>query len=135
MADDEKKKAKDEECDEDEHHHDHGDAKEVKEILDVVSEKIPKLLNYLTDVLYGKESAAKYGQAVAGFYKSLKDSGMTDAQAYELTQQYMSSLNLGGLLSKAIGDHGGDDDDEIGDAIKKKIKLKIEQKMDEKDKE
>ncbi|MBI5001111.1 MAG: hypothetical protein HZB92_06250 [Euryarchaeota archaeon] len=137
MADDEKKKAKDEECEEDGHHHGHGDAKEVKEILEVVSEKIPALLNSLTDVLYGKDSAAKYGMAVAGFYKTLKDSGMTDAQAYELTKQYMSSLNLGGIISQAVGSHGGndDDDDEIGNAVKKKIKMKIEAKTSEKDAE
>ena len=35
------------------------DAEEVKEILEVVSEKIPALLNSLTDVLYGKEQATK----------------------------------------------------------------------------
>src|SRR3990172_3744375 len=87
----------------------HGtDANEVKEILTVVAEKIPALLNSLADVLYGKEQSVKYGQAVAGFFKSLKDSGMTDDQAYELTKQYMSAMNLGGMIGDAIkgGRHG-----------------------------
>jgi len=88
----------------------HGtDADEVKEILDVVSEKIPALLNSLTDVLYGAQQADKYGKAVAGFYKSLKDAGMTDAQAYELTKQYMSSLNLPSMIGEAIRGKGGPD--------------------------
>ncbi len=77
-------------------------AADVKEILNVVSEKIPALLNSLADVLYGKEQSVKYGQAVAGFYKSLKESGMTDEQAYELTKQYMSAMNLGGMIGQAL---------------------------------
>jgi hypothetical protein len=106
----------------------HGtDAEDVKEILGVVSEKIPALLNSLTDVLYGKQQAEKYGTAVAGFYKSMKDAGMNEAQAFELTKQYMSSLNLPGMIGEAIkgrsgrGDKGihievpGDDDDEDDD--------------------
>ncbi len=78
------------------------DADQVKEILDVVADKIPALLNSLADVLYGKQNSLKYGEAVAGFYKSLKASGMTDEQAYELTKQYMSAMNLPGMIGEAI---------------------------------
>ncbi len=115
---------------------DEDEAQKVKEILEVVSEKIPALLNSLTDVLYGKESAAKYGQAIAGFYKSLKDSGMTDQQAFELTKTYMSSLDLAGLIGKSIGgrhEHGHDEDwDEIGKKIELRVKDKVREKLDEK---
>ena len=79
------------------------DAENVKEILGVVSEKIPPLLNSLTDSIYGKDASAKFGQAVANFYTTLKESGMTDDQAFKLTEQYMSSLNLGGMIAKAVG--------------------------------
>ena len=84
------------------------DADKVKEILTVVAEKVPALLNSLADVLYGKEQSVKYGQAVAGFYKALKDSGMTDEQAYELTKQYMSAMNLGGMLGEALRGRRGE---------------------------
>jgi hypothetical protein len=83
---------------------------DLKEILNVVGEKIPTLLSSLTDAIYGKDASAKFGQAVANFYRTLKDSGMTDEQAFKLTEQYMSSLNLGGILSKAIGHHGESED-------------------------
>ena len=83
------------------------DANEIKEILEVVSEKIPALLNSLTDVLYGAQQAEKYGKAVAGFYKSLKDAGMTEEQAYELTKQYMSSLNFPAMIGEAISGKAG----------------------------
>src|SRR5574342_187950 len=94
MADEEKKRGMDPE--------------NVKEILSVVSDKVPALLNNLADVLYGKEQGAKYGQAVAGFFKTLKDAGMSDEQAYELTKQYMSAMNLPSMIGQAIrGGRGG----------------------------
>ncbi len=96
---------------------------EVKEILTVVAEKVPALLNSLADVLYGKEQAAKYGQAVAGFYKTLKDSGMTDVQAYELTKQYMSAMNLAGIVGDAMRGrkkHREDVDEEIERRVREK---------------
>jgi len=110
----------------------HTNAEEVKEILGVVSEKIPALLNSLTDVLYGKTSAEKYGQAVANFYRTLKDSGMTDEQAFRLTEQYMSSLNLGKIIEQAVGSgrrrHG-----EAGEEGGHGLHLKIKRKADEDD--
>ena len=127
MTDEEKKKGQERE------HGDHTDVNDVREILDVVGEKIPKLLNDLTDVLYGKEQSQKYGTAVAGFYKSLKDAGMTDAQAFELTKQYMGTLNIGNAIASAIGNHGcGDDDDDMGNDIKKAINIKIKNKLKDK---
>jgi|SRR3990170_3738714 len=94
------------------------DAEEVKKVIEIAAEKIPALLNSLTDVLYSKDSAAKYGQAVANFYKTLRDSGMTDEQAYRLTEQYMSSLNIGKLFEGGFrrgghewGPHGSKKDE------------------------
>ncbi len=78
------------------------DAEKFKDILNVFSDKIPAILNSLTDSIYGKDASAKFGTAIANFYKTLKDSGMTDEQAYKLTEQYMSSLNLGGIIAKAV---------------------------------
>jgi len=95
------------------------DVDDVKGIFAVFSEKLPPLLNSLADVLYGKEQSVKYGQAVAGFYKSLKDSGMTDEQAYELTKQYMSAMNLGGMIGQAIRGGGGGGGQGLAFKIKK----------------
>jgi len=79
------------------------DPEQVKEIFAVFSDKLPALLNSLTDSIFGKDASAKFGTAVADFYRTLKESGMTDEQAFKLTEQYMSSLNLGGLFAKAFG--------------------------------
>ncbi len=71
------------------------DPKQIKEILDVVGEKVPGLLKELSNLLYGAESARNYAEAAATFYKELKAAGMNDVQAFDLTRQYMSTLNLG----------------------------------------
>ena len=76
------------------------DPEKIKEILNIVSEKIPGLLRELSGLLYGPESAKKYAQAAAIFYKELKNAGMTDEQAYELTSQYLSTLNLGKMMGR-----------------------------------
>ncbi len=124
------------------------DAEHVKEILEVVSEKIPKLIENLTDILYGEKSSAKFGKAVASFYKELVDSGMTKDQAYELTQQYMSSLNLSGLIGDAVGGGGihkgghkimihtgsddcGHGDHDIGKEIEEHVKERIRKKLED----
>ena len=106
-------------------------AEEMKELLGLFSEKVPALLNSLTDVLYGKASAEKYGQAVANFYRTLKDSGMTDDQAFRLTEQYMSSLNLGKIIEGAVGSERGRHRE--GDEGRREIRVKMRGKADEDD--
>lgn len=112
-----------------------GKVDEFKEVLAVVSEKIPALLNSITDVLYGKASSEKYGQAIANFYKTLKESGMSDEQAFKLTEQYMSSLSLGKIFEQAIGSRGHEGSPEhwkdIGEEIKRKVEAARKGKGDE----
>jgi hypothetical protein len=82
-----------------EHRHDDmPDPEKIKEILDVVAEKVPGLLRELSGLLYSPESAKQYAQAAAIFYKELKNAGMSEKEAYELTSQYLSTLNLGKMM-------------------------------------
>lgn len=121
------------------------DPQEIKEILDVVSEKVPKLLEEITDALFSPEKAEKFGETVAKFYKAMIDSGMSPDQAFELTQKFMDSSSPGGMITQALGGlsggggpvhkevhihgHNGDLDD---DEISKKIERKVQQKFDRK---
>jgi hypothetical protein len=84
------------------------DPEKIKEILDIVSEKIPGLLKELSNLLYSPDSAKRYAEAAATFYKELKNAGMTDEQAYELTNQYLSTLNLGKMM-RGFGKHNEHD--------------------------
>ena len=80
------------------------DPKFIGEILDVVSDKVPKLLGDISDVLYGEGRAKQYAVSVGTFYKELKEAGMTDAEAFKLTQQYMSALNVGKTIGEVTND-------------------------------
>jgi len=85
-------------------HEEMPDPEKIKEILDVVSEKIPGLLRELSGLLYSPQSAKQYAEAAAMFYKELIQAGMSPDQAYTLTSQYLSTLNLGKMMSN-IGEH------------------------------
>jgi hypothetical protein len=121
------------------------DAEEVSEILDAVSDKVPKLLNDITEALFSAEKAEQFGESVAKFYKSLIEAGMDSDQAFELTQKFMDSSSPGGMISKALGGlsdggsgggtnitvHKHGKHHEIGDEIEKKVKEKIERKFED----
>ena len=74
------------------------DPEKIKEILDVVADKIPGLLKELRNLLYSPDSSKNFATSAATFYKELKAAGMNDEQAFELTRQYMSTLNIGGMM-------------------------------------
>ncbi|MEW5937088.1 MAG: hypothetical protein AB1665_04620 [Candidatus Thermoplasmatota archaeon] len=107
----------------------HTDAEEVREILDVVAEKVPQLLNEITDALFSAEKAEQFGESVAKFYKSMIGSGMSQEQAFQLTEKFMESANPGGLIAKAIRHDSEDDAVEL--EIKKKIKEKLAGKFED----
>jgi len=77
------------------------DAEEVSEILSAVSEHLPKIMDsifgpikeLLNDV-YDPEKAEKFGKNVASFYKELVGAGMDPDKAFELTKEYMESMNI-----------------------------------------
>ena len=81
------------------------DPEKIKEIMDVISEKVPGLLKQLSELLYGPKSAKQFAEAAVIFFKELKTAGMTDAQAFELTRQYMSTLNLGNMMGRMTKEH------------------------------
>ncbi|NLY48035.1 MAG: hypothetical protein GX059_03335 [Clostridiales bacterium] len=66
--------------------------KEIAELLDNVTEKLPKLLNGVFDTLYSADSGKKMGQAVGGFYKELIESGIPAEDALKMTKDYMLSI-------------------------------------------
>ena len=81
------------------------DPEAVREIMDVVSEKVPGLLREVSDVLYGPDQARKFGKAAALFYRELKKTGMSDEEIFELTRQYMNSLNVGSMFEGFAREH------------------------------
>jgi len=78
---------------------------EIKKILDVITDKVPELLKELSDILYGEQSSEKYATSAASFYKKLKEAGMSDEQAFDLTKQYMSTLSIGQMMNTMGSTH------------------------------
>jgi len=79
------------------------DAEQMKEIFKVIKEDVPELLDRITKILYNSAEAEKFGVSVATFYKALKDAGMTNEQAFELTRKFMDNTSLGGMLKNMVG--------------------------------
>ena len=84
------------------------DAEELRKIMQTLSETVPGLLESLSKVLYGEKESAEFGKAVANFYKSLVDAGMSSDQAFRLTRDYMSNISLGNMMRgvSSMGESG-----------------------------
>lgn len=67
-------------------------AKEIGEILDAVSDKVPKLISGIVSSLYSAEAGKSMGQAVGSLYKELLESGLPEDVAIEMAKNYMLSL-------------------------------------------
>lgn len=68
------------------------DIDDLKEVLGVVTDKVPGILRGLRNVLYSKDAAESMADAVATFYKKLVDGGIPKDQAMEMTKGYMINL-------------------------------------------
>jgi len=82
-----------------------GKAEELREILGIVSDKVPSLLRGLRDILYSPEAAENMAGAVATFYKKLVDAGIPSEEAMDMAKGYMINLReLMGNKGINIGD-------------------------------
>ncbi|WP_274361437.1 hypothetical protein [Paenibacillus thermotolerans] len=75
-----------------EHHHHDIPTKEIGELLEIVSAKVPKLVSDLLGTLYSEEAGAKIGKAVGTFYKELVNAGIPAAEALAMTKDYMNQV-------------------------------------------
>lgn len=110
------------------------DPDDLQKILSVVSTEIPKLIEEITKTIYNMDNAQNMAKAVAEFYKSMKAAGMDDKMAYELTQEFMGSFSIGGIIGKAVQGGSGradrDDIDDLDEYIEKKVMAKLKKKLD-----
>ncbi len=72
--------------------HERMDPKEIAEIMESVSEKIPTLIKGVLDSFFSPEAAANIGKAVAVFRKSLIEGGIPEGEAQEMTREYLQTL-------------------------------------------
>lgn len=106
---------------------------ELKEILAVVSTEIPKLLESISNMMYKPENAENFGKSIATFYGQLKAAGMSEQEAYELTQKYMANFSLGGMIGQVFQGRGHGPGHDFGENIDKRIREKMRKAVDEDD--
>ena len=68
------------------------DAEEVSEVFEALSTHIPNMIRSILDSLFSPEAAANMGKAIAEFYKKLKEGGIPEEDAMEMTKGYLSTL-------------------------------------------
>jgi len=83
---------------------DEKDIEELKEIMNTLKNTIPDMIRGIIDALYSGQSAEEFGKQVANFYKSLIDAGMNNEQAFTLTQKFMDSRDVVGILKKILSE-------------------------------
>jgi len=109
------------------------DAQTIKEILGVVSTEIPAMIKSILSSIFSEEAGRNMGKAAAAYYSELKNGGLPEAVAVQLTQEYMRTFtSLGDMLrnmGKSGFGHGGNDD--VGEQIKSRIHQKIQEKTKE----
>lgn len=66
--------------------------KEIGELMDMMSSKLPGLLREVQNIIFSEEGATTMSKAVGIFYKNLIEAGMDKSDAMYLTQEYMSTL-------------------------------------------
>jgi len=93
----------------------------IREMLDVVSDRIPHLMRGMHESVYSPEQVQATAQAFASFYKTLVDSGMPEHLAAEMTRQHFDNLQsqmqmqMKSRKSKhGCGDIPGSDFDPLG---------------------
>lgn len=81
------------------------DIEELKKVLEIVGEKVPPLISGLLNSVLNKQNAEDYAKQVSAFYKELKESGMSEENAMELTRSFMESRDPMTLIKKIIKDY------------------------------
>jgi len=89
--------------------HDMPKPEEISGILAAVSKELPELVKGILNALFSPEAAADMGNAVATFYKTLKDGGIPEEQALSMTKDYLGTLTKWSetLKGMKLGKHEG----------------------------
>ncbi len=105
------------------------DAEEIEAILGVVSKEVPALIKGIVGSVFSEEAGRDMGKAAGAFYKELKESGMPEEAAVEMTENYISVFtSLSDIMKKLDIGKGGKSRSEVGKEIERKIKEKLAEK-------
>ncbi len=78
------------------------DVEELRLVLSTVSTELPALIRNIIASVFSEEAGRNMGKAAAAFYKELKDGGMPDDVALEMTEDYMRTFTSLGDIVKQV---------------------------------
>jgi len=85
------------------------DASELSDVLETVSEKVPRLIREVMGSLYSKDTGASMGQSVGAYYKELIASGIPQDAALQMAKEFsfsMKNFDFGGGSGHQGRKHG-----------------------------
>lgn len=65
---------------------------EISQLLDTVSDKVPKMIKEIMNSFYSEEGGKQMGKAVASMYKELVDSGIPADEALKMAKDYLNTI-------------------------------------------
>lgn len=69
------------------------DLQEVSEMLEVLGEKVPKLVKEVIGSIYAPSTAADMGRAVGIYYKELVENGIPREDALQMARDYSTMMS------------------------------------------
>jgi len=100
------------------------EAEELKEIFGALNESIPKLISGLIGSVYSPEAAGNMATAIGQFYTKLKEEGIPEEMALDMTKKFVGALDFQKMMSLVTNeastgrrskhrDYDEDDDEEF----------------------
>ena len=75
--------------------------KEIGELLDEISTKVPKLISGVMQSLYSADAGKNMGQSIGNLYRELVESGIPHEEALAMAKDYMLSIkDISGTFTK-----------------------------------
>ena len=75
------------------------DAQEIKEIFGALNESIPKLISGVIGSVYNPEAAENMAASIGRFYTKLKEEGIPDEMALDMTKKFVGALDFEKMMN------------------------------------
>jgi hypothetical protein len=70
------------------------DIEEFNSVMDIATEKLPKMINAIKNTVFSPEAGKAFGEAVGNFYQALVEKGVPEDKATGFAMEYVKALSL-----------------------------------------
>lgn len=90
------------------------DVDQLRQVLRALGEGLPNILNSLADMAFDPKRVAAFATSTAEFYRQLREAGVPEDKAAELTKVFIERTNPMGPLGGMLGGSGASGFDDLG---------------------